>query len=190
MDKFGNLISPHRITTSFAKFLKKNHFPPIRFHDLRHSCASILVQNGVSMKAIQEWLGHSNFSTTANTYSHLDYSSKVKSGEKIEELIYCKNDDVVCKNQMCEQKNIAQCNLQTDAQNGKTDILEPQNLQSSQFLLTSSLKQKTATPNFQNEDIFQIQSTILAQIQKIEQKIDLLSQQTALLANQIMPLKK
>ncbi|MDD5840998.1 MAG: tyrosine-type recombinase/integrase, partial [Gemmiger formicilis] len=45
---------------------------PIRFHDLRHSCASLLLANGVPMKQIQEWLGHSDFSTTANIYSHLD----------------------------------------------------------------------------------------------------------------------
>ncbi|WP_420819746.1 tyrosine-type recombinase/integrase [Paenibacillus monticola] len=44
-----------------------------------HSCASLLLANGVSMKEIQEWLGHSNYSTTANIYSHLEYSSKVSS---------------------------------------------------------------------------------------------------------------
>ena len=54
---------------------------PIRFHDLRHSCASLLLANGVPMKMIQEWLGHSDFSTTANIYSHLDYASKVSSAE-------------------------------------------------------------------------------------------------------------
>lgn len=37
--------------------------------------------NGVPMKMIQEWLGHSDFSTTANIYSHLDYASKVSSAE-------------------------------------------------------------------------------------------------------------
>jgi len=44
-----------------------------------HSCASLLLANGVSMKEIQEWLGHSDFSTTANVYSHLNYGSKVSS---------------------------------------------------------------------------------------------------------------
>lgn len=48
----------------------------IRFHDLRHSCASLLLAKGIPMKAIQEWLGHSNFSTTANLYAHLDINSK------------------------------------------------------------------------------------------------------------------
>ena len=53
----------------------------IRFHDLRHSCASLLLSNGVPMKQIQEWLGHSDFSTTANVYAHLDYNSKLSSAD-------------------------------------------------------------------------------------------------------------
>ena len=48
----------------------------IRFHDLRHSCASLLLANGVSIKEIQIWLGHSNYSTTANIYAHLDVAAK------------------------------------------------------------------------------------------------------------------
>ena len=53
----------------------------IGYHDLRHSCASLLLANGVPMKQIQEWLGHSDFSTTANIYAHLDYSSKLTSAD-------------------------------------------------------------------------------------------------------------
>ena len=53
----------------------------MRFHDLRHSCASLLLANGVSLKEIQEWLGHSDFAITANTYAHLDYTSKIASAE-------------------------------------------------------------------------------------------------------------
>ena len=46
-----------------------------------HSCASLMLANGVPMKQIQEWLGHSDFSTTANIYAHLDYSSKLNSAD-------------------------------------------------------------------------------------------------------------
>ena len=53
----------------------------MRFHDLRHSCASLLLANGVPLKQIQDWLGHSDFSTTANIYAHLDYSSKLSSAQ-------------------------------------------------------------------------------------------------------------
>ncbi len=55
----------------------------MRFHDLRHSCASLLLANGIPMKAIQEWLGHSNFAITANLYSHLEYNAKISSAETI-----------------------------------------------------------------------------------------------------------
>ncbi len=43
-----------------------------------------MLANGVQMKQIQDWLGHSNFSTTADVYSHLDFSSKIESAKKIE----------------------------------------------------------------------------------------------------------
>ena len=46
-----------------------------------------MLKHGISMKQIQEWLGHSNFATTANIYSHLDYSSKITSAEKINEIL-------------------------------------------------------------------------------------------------------
>ena len=45
------------------------------------SCASLLLANGVPLKHIQEWLGHSDFSTTANIYAHLDYSPKLTSAD-------------------------------------------------------------------------------------------------------------
>ena len=56
----------------------------MRFHDLRHSCASLLLANGVPLKHIQEWLGHSDFTTTANIYAHLDYKSKITSAQAME----------------------------------------------------------------------------------------------------------
>jgi len=83
VDELGKLVSPNYITTAFERFLEKNKFRRIRFHDLRHTCASLLLnkgkENGVTMKDIQSWLGHSDFATTANTYSHLDASSKAMS---------------------------------------------------------------------------------------------------------------
>jgi len=72
----GNLIKPDYLS-QLPKFLKKRGLRRIRFHDLRHSCASLLLANGVSMKQIQEWLGHSTYVTTADTYAHLDFTSKV-----------------------------------------------------------------------------------------------------------------
>ena len=81
VDEMGNIIKPDYLTDSFAKLLVKNNLRRIRFHDLRHTCASLLMKNGVPMKQIQEWLGHSDFSTTANIYAHLDFNSKLNSAQ-------------------------------------------------------------------------------------------------------------
>ena len=81
VNEIGDLIKPHYVTESFPKLLKASGMRQIRFHDLRHSCASLLLANGVPMKQIQEWLGHSDFSTTANIYAHLEYSSKLSSAD-------------------------------------------------------------------------------------------------------------
>ena len=83
VDNIGRLILPNRLTHNFIKIIKKNKLRHIRFHDLRHSCASIMLKNGVPMKNIQEWLGHADFGTTANIYSHLDYSAKQSSADTI-----------------------------------------------------------------------------------------------------------
>ena len=57
--------------------------PMIRFHDLRHTCASLLFAQGVSLKEIQAWLGHSTIGTTANIYTHLDENNKLSSANAI-----------------------------------------------------------------------------------------------------------
>ena len=81
INQIGERINPSYITKAFPDLLEKHSLRKIRFHDLRHSCASMLLANGVPMKQIQEWLGHSDFSTTANIYAHLDFHSKLSSAE-------------------------------------------------------------------------------------------------------------
>ena len=60
---------------------------PIRFHDLRHTCASLLVSLNVNMKVIQRYLEHSNMSTTADIYSHLDANATGEAGMKLGKLL-------------------------------------------------------------------------------------------------------
>lgn len=81
VNELGVRLRPGHITTAFPKLLEDHGFRRIRFHDLRHSCASLLLANNVPMKQIQDWLGHSDFSTTANIYAHLDYNSKISSAQ-------------------------------------------------------------------------------------------------------------
>lgn len=87
VNEMGKLITPGYCTQHFPIILERNGLRKIRFHDLRHSCASLLYAHGVSLKEIQEWLGHSDISTTSNIYTHLDYSSKVASANAILSLL-------------------------------------------------------------------------------------------------------
>lgn len=82
-----NSFRPNFVPEHFEWRLRQYGLPHIRFHDLRHSCASLMVMNGVSMKQVQEWLGHSTFSTTADIYAHLDYKSKEGSAGVIANLL-------------------------------------------------------------------------------------------------------
>lgn len=86
-DSFGKLITPNYVSAHFAYMIKKHNLKQIRFHDLRHSCASLLLANGVSMKEIQKWLGHSTYNVTANFYSHLDFTAKIASTEAISKAL-------------------------------------------------------------------------------------------------------
>ena len=84
VDELGERMKPDYLTNYFPTYIQRHGIRKMRFHDLRHSCASLLLANGVPPKQIQEWLGHSEFSTTANIYAHLDYSSKISSAQAME----------------------------------------------------------------------------------------------------------
>ena len=72
----GHTYSPDYVSHRFNDLLKKHSLPHIRFHELRHSCASMLIAMGWTLKDVQEWLGHSDIKMTANIYSHLDTARK------------------------------------------------------------------------------------------------------------------
>ena len=92
VDNCGNIIRPDYVTETFLKLLKRKNLKIIRFHDLRHTCASILLKNGANMKEIQAWLGHSNYNTTANLYAHLDSSSVNNTGKVMANVFSIKKE--------------------------------------------------------------------------------------------------
>ncbi len=83
VDEMGDRLDPDYLTSYFPEYLQKHGFKRMRFHDLRHSCASLLLAQGVPVKMIQDWLGHSDMGTTANIYSHIDSESKKMSAAAI-----------------------------------------------------------------------------------------------------------
>ncbi len=76
----GELMKPGYLSHTFSKILEDNELKQIRLHDLRHSCATLLIQNKVPVKDIQIWLGHSNIQTTM-IYTHLDETNKEVSAQ-------------------------------------------------------------------------------------------------------------
>jgi len=76
VNDMGILINPNYISTAFRKLLIKNDMRLIRLHDLRHSCATLLLSLGYNMKDIQVWLGHGDIGTTMNIYAHVESSAK------------------------------------------------------------------------------------------------------------------
>lgn len=79
VDQCGKLLRPNYVTEHFAWLIEKYGLKKIRFHDLRHTCASLLLSSGISMKQIQILLGHSTFATTADIYAHLDFTAQEES---------------------------------------------------------------------------------------------------------------
>ena len=67
----GNPLSRYAVTKRFQRILTEAGIPKRRFHDLRHTCATLLLTQGVPLKVVQETLGHSLFSTTADIYAHV-----------------------------------------------------------------------------------------------------------------------
>ena len=83
----GDTYDPSYITHRFGELLKKYDLPHIRFHDLRHSCASLLLSKGCTLKDVQDWMGHADIKMTCNIYGHLDLTRKKATSEAIHEAL-------------------------------------------------------------------------------------------------------
>lgn len=77
VNNLGQLYKPDYVSRHFQTILQKYNLKRIRFHDLRHTCATMLCRQKVSLQEIQIWLGHSTYQTTADIYTHLDYKDKM-----------------------------------------------------------------------------------------------------------------
>ncbi len=80
----GNFYDRSLLNTQFRRFLKKNEMPKLTIHGLRHSNASLMINNGFDVKIVSEQLGHCNVSITADIYSHIFEEYKAKVAQAIE----------------------------------------------------------------------------------------------------------
>lgn len=86
VDQLGELLRPNRVTQRFSDLIERYDLRKIRFHDLRHTFASILINQDVPLLNVSAFLGHSDLATTANIYAHLDKSKKQESADIISNI--------------------------------------------------------------------------------------------------------
>jgi len=87
VNELGNILMPNYVTKKFKELLQANGLRVIRLHDLRHSCASLLLHLGYNMKDIQLWLGHGDIGTTMNIYAHIEASRKISMLDGIQNAV-------------------------------------------------------------------------------------------------------
>lgn len=83
----GRPLHPDFVSRHFGLILKKNGLPKITFHELRHTCASLLINGGANAKQVQEYLRHEDVRTTLSIYSHLTRAKKAESAKLIDGLL-------------------------------------------------------------------------------------------------------
>ena len=84
----GSPINPTNLRTrSFAALLERANLPRSRFHDLRHTCATLLLSRNVHPKYVQELLGHANIAITLDTYSHVVPGMGDRAAREMEDLL-------------------------------------------------------------------------------------------------------
>jgi integrase len=83
----GKTVFPGNLTKSYAKDIKDSGLPHIRFHDLRHTHATMLLSKGINVKVISERLGHTKVGVTLDTYSHVLPSMQEEVASTLEEII-------------------------------------------------------------------------------------------------------
>lgn len=89
----GQLVWPRSLSVGFKRVLRNAGLPETtRFHDLRHSCATLLIQQGVHLRVVMEILGHSSITTTADTYAHVLPETQRDATSKLDALFPERDD--------------------------------------------------------------------------------------------------
>lgn len=87
----GKPRDPSNLIREYNRLIKKANLPKISFHDLRHTFATLLLENGENPKVVSEMLGHSRVSTTLDIYTHINTESQIRAANHLESLIVPKS---------------------------------------------------------------------------------------------------
>ncbi|MFD2115433.1 site-specific integrase [Paenibacillus yanchengensis] len=83
----GKPMSPYSVNSFWTTFTKKHNLRYIRFHDLRHTSATLLLNSGVHAKVISDRLGHADITTTLNIYAHTLKTADEAAANKFDDLL-------------------------------------------------------------------------------------------------------
>ncbi len=86
----GTPVTPRNLSRTWYRLIKESGVNPIRFHDLRHTHATLLLKQGIHVKVVAERLGHSNTRMTLDTYSHVQPTMQAEASNAINELLFKK----------------------------------------------------------------------------------------------------
>ncbi|HWR44199.1 site-specific integrase [Sporomusa sp.] len=107
----GDYVRPVYFSKNFTRFIEKHKLKKIRFHDLRHSCASLMLKSGIAMKTASNILGHSSIGITADLYTHVLDETKQAAALQIGKEVFGSNDMGM---------------LETESNNGARSIVAPE----------------------------------------------------------------
>ena len=93
LNAHNELLKPSRLTSKFKSLLRENNLREIRYHDLRHTCAALLIAARMPLIDVSRWLGHSSIAITADLYGHLEFISKEQCASILEDTFFTKGND-------------------------------------------------------------------------------------------------
>lgn len=86
----GKPFQPSELTRAYNRIIKKSGVPPVRFHDLRHTHATLMLKQGIHPKVVSERLGHSTIGITLDTYTHVLPNMQKEAADQLDQLLNSK----------------------------------------------------------------------------------------------------
>jgi integrase len=87
ISRLGTALDGRNVTRFFQAAVERAGLPRKRFHDLRHACATLLIEQGEDLAVVSRMLGHSNLSTTADVYAHLTRAMQQRAADRMDFIL-------------------------------------------------------------------------------------------------------